>query len=368
MAVPDANESTPDSALDDTGPTDSASDCDDSASVDHTRCQDLSGLVAVHAGDVNRDLWDDIVYVYNSGLWCASLNQGGELQTPHIWLDADEPPEGAFGSLMGDVDGDSRDDVLWAPLDAWGDLSGELHLALSTGDAFAPVGEGSLLPGESTEALPCKVSRALVADVDGDGRGELVVMDDGDGNWCAGRFNEERFSDFVLWTEDHGAQSTTLLHGDVDGDGCEDLGAHYPPYDGAPSYVSGDWQIIGPSGSTGCSPTAPADSENDLWVKWIDDYGQEAVAAFLGDVDGDRRADAIWTDGTGEWTVGQSTGTSFDRTALFGASGLGEGATFFVTGDFNADRHADVAQLNQETGVWSCAAGEAGGLVPEGCL
>lgn len=96
-----------------------------------------------------------------------------------------------------------------------------------------------------------------------------------------------------------------------------------------------------------------------LCMFWI--YGQNAHAQtpkshqYLGDVDGDDKADAITFDkSTGDWWIAKSSGITFDAPSRW-ISGFGVGSTNQFLADVNGDNRADAVAYTASVGNWDVA-------------
>ncbi|MCO5240899.1 MAG: VCBS repeat-containing protein [Chitinophagaceae bacterium] len=162
--------------------------------------------------DVNGDGKDDAVIYSDKGKWSAAFSDGSCFNNPVAMLSQDFTL-GNFKPLMGDVNGDRKQDaVLYDPLTAnW-------LIALSEGTSFnVPVqwSPGGV-PGSDKQFL---------ADVNGDGMDDAVIYFDRepDGCWYVGLSNAAgRFNDFVPWVSGFGNKYDEHFLADVNGDGKAD--------------------------------------------------------------------------------------------------------------------------------------------------
>lgn len=337
-------------------------------------CTRYDDLLAVHAADLNHDLLADLVYIHHGGDWCVSLNGTATFPEPtDLWMQTDLSNSTAWGTLVDDVNGDGRADALWGPKDDSGVYTGTLYLALARGQDFAPVSSESVLPDPMFSGVqPCEdedwvtMDRFEVVDVDMDGVGELITQDVQSECYVAHEFDGAVFTDPQVWFTGQGIESTLLVRGDMDGNGCEEIGAFYV-YNGKNSYTDARWKIVGPANQDGllCSPiSVPKESSKPYWNTWALSFGSGATRIFLEDVNNDAMADAIWTDSAGQWSVALNTGvvsTGFDVTSGAVIT-LPGGADFAVVGDFDGDGGSDAGQLDVGEQSWCFALGSGSGF------
>ncbi len=192
-----------------------------------------------------------------------------------------------------------------------------LFLVLGAGAALV----GCLAEGEDVgvrsdavlaEQAPT-TDRALAADLDGDGRDEMLIFRPSNGRWYARQVaSGDRF-----WPRgeepEFGLYGDVPMVGDVDGDGRDDLAIYRP--------AEGRWRVESADGS----------------VLVDRSWGGGADVPMFGDVDGDGLAELVqWRPGTGRWYAidmwGRRTwqrgseptwGLSTDRPALADLDGDG---------------------------------------------
>lgn len=240
-------------------------------------------------------------------------------------------PAGNAGLIMlGDVNGDGK-----ADLALYNQQLGEAYVALSTGRGFAsPLRFAVGLPKWSGRFF-----QADLADVNGDGKADLVVLsrgrDDvpGDATALVALSTGTGFSYPAnpTWNASWCADYQICLFGDLNGDHRADMTAFTPNFGTL-------W---------GSLSTGTAFGPNATWHNFFCISGEVCA---LGDVDGDGRADAIAFKPNapgvqkGNVLVARSTGSAFVDVSL--------GHGFFcienercLVGDVNGDRRADIVLL-----------------------
>jgi hypothetical protein len=233
---------------------------------------------------------------------------------------------GSTANLVGDVNGDGNDDVIvWSGATAppsWGGVS--VYLSNGTGfDARASWRAGS------PESPMVSGNTNLVGDVNGDGRDDLIAWTGRSGPSSFGAVyvllsNGTGFDAPAVWRGGSiespvGSGGTANLVADVNGDDCADL-IVWTGVDGP-----GRWGGIQVALST-CS----AFEAETSWLAGSPEVpvGSGATANLAGDVDGDGYADLIaWSGVTGEGRWGgvqvfRSTGTAFAAPTVWRAGSL----------------------------------------------
>jgi subtilisin family serine protease len=235
-------------------------------------------------GDVNGDGRDDIVAFGNKAVY-VSRSTGSGFTAPAVWLNGYGPASGGWASydlyprVLGDVNGDGRADIV-----AFGNTY--VYVSLSTGSGFtAPApwlkGMGPAAGWSSQNVFP-----RWVADVNGDGRADVVGF--GDKAVYVALSNGSRFSAPAPWFSGYGpsAGGWTSFElfprwlGDMNGDGKADIVA----FGNTAVYVS-------LSSGAGFGPAQAALSAyGPAAGGWT---GYDLFPRILGDLTGDGRADIV---------------------------------------------------------------------------
>jgi hypothetical protein len=265
---------------------------------------------------------DVVVWRPSTGTWYAQLSSAAfTTGFAAQWGDSsagDHP-------FLGDMDGDGIADlIVWRPTDAtwyW----------LASGTGYASINAASTLWG--SQALG---DVPMVADMDGDGKADLVIWRPTNGTWywltSSSGYSYESARG-IQW----GSQSLgdRPLLGDFDGDGKQDPAVWRAS--------TGTWYWL-PSSTDYSYASARG-------VQW-GSQGQADVP-FTGDIDGDGRSELIvWRPATGTWFwLTSSSGYSYgaQQSKLWGSGAAGDVP---LIGDFDADGKADLAVWRAPSGTW----------------
>jgi phosphatidylserine/phosphatidylglycerophosphate/cardiolipin synthase-like enzyme len=166
------------------------------------------------------------------------------------------------------------------------------------------------------------------ADVDGDGRTDLVVFRKSSGSWLSLLSGQSyQASQTVAW----GQSGDIPMGGDFDGDGKADRTVYRPS--------NGTWYILKSS----------TNFTTSLVVQW----GASADIPLEGDIDGDGRADlVVWRPSNGTWYwLTSSSGYSYGSAGglSWGNGSLGDQP---LLGDFDGDGLQDLAVWRASNGTW----------------
>ncbi|MGV8878176.1 MAG: FG-GAP-like repeat-containing protein [Sphingobacteriaceae bacterium] len=233
--------------------------------------------------------------------------------------------------FLKDVNGDGKDDaVVYFN-------SGKWHTAISDGINFSDPREYfSFAAGNS---LLKKNLKPLMGDVNGDQKQDAVLFDPDSGNWYVAISRGTAFIQPVLWTAINAIGSTKQFLADVNGDGLDDAVLYF---DNGPN--SG-W-YIGLSDGKG---------KFNAFSPWIYGFGNMTDKHYVGDVNGDGKADAIYCDTkVGNWRIAVSNGHKFTDAGIW-KTGFGIGAEKSFVYDVDLDGKDDIAYYKNAE-WWVCYA------------
>ncbi|GAA3544046.1 RICIN domain-containing protein [Kribbella ginsengisoli] len=128
----------------------------------------------VVAGNVNGDKRSDIVVQVNNGdgTWRAEVYQGGDLAHPASWLAAAKGQWAQSTPVLADVDGDGRADLV--DMKNAGGCRTVVEYYRSTGTTFAPTPVPLFDSGAGKYCW--ERNHPVVGDVDGDGKDDIVSL------------------------------------------------------------------------------------------------------------------------------------------------------------------------------------------------
>ncbi len=263
--------------------------------------------------------------------WEVARSDGKNLLAPVSGRDA--ASRGADEVLVADVDGDGRSDLI----QVW-KAGGELWVAPALGGAAS----GSFGPlGLWRRGVATGATRYLLADVTGDGRADAVAFSSG--SWWVAPSTGSAFAAPVLWKSGHGAGSQAQLVADVTGDHRADAVVFFA--------ADGSWWTAPSTGSAFAS-----------YSLWKSDHGLGSSSQLLADVTGDGRADAVaFFSATGGWWVAPSTGSAFASYSLW-KSGHGIGSSAQLLTDLTGDGRADAVAMFRADGSFWVAPATSGGF------
>jgi len=283
---------TPGTAVSPAGPTDSAS------AVrlrflppqEHTAqgWADFQTLV----GDVNGDGRADLIWnlAAESNLTYVALADAAGAFTFLPLQDRPEKRWGGFRTLVGDVNGDGRDDLVWNETAE----TNRLYVGLGGAD-----GTFQFLPAQDRAEKHWGGFRTLAGDVNGDGRTDLVWNETAETNRLYVGLGSADGTLRFLPAQDHpdsGWEGVETLAGDVNGDGRTDL----------------VWIATGEMNRVAVALAGADGTFQYLAAQEYSDAGLAGYTALIGDVNGDGRADLVWN---------QTAETNRTVVALAGADG-----------------------------------------------
>jgi hypothetical protein len=244
-----------------------------------------AGDFEMFLADVSGNGRDDLIArARPSGQWYVALSNGnGFVPSDHLWL-----TNWGWGNslqlMTGDVDGDRRADVV-----AIDTSTGRSYVARSSGDSFTPYGHVWLSGWGAGDF------EMFLADVNGDGRSDLIARARPTGDWYVALSNGNGFvpSDHLWLTHWAWGDGFTLLAGDVTGDGRDDIVAL--------DRGTGSSYVARSSGN-GFTPYGHV---------WLTGWGAGNFRLLPGDVNADGRSDLIAKATNGSWYVALSNGNGF---------------------------------------------------------
>lgn len=334
----------------------------DTAALHDPSCDDLSNLVGLSLFDANGDEFDDLLLVHQNGAWCVAFNYGSSLSTQERILVTPPAEASKFRFSLGDLDGDGDTDLVWGQATEHNRYL-NLSVALWEDGAWKPLSDAPLLNDTDTDGL-CALDELAIADLDGDGQDEIVVVDRDNVRWCARDISGETLGEEVAWFSEQGSDLATALAGRVDGDNCDDLIGFYQPTTdrNLESWMDGRWKIVGPSSehpTADCTPVGERDGAVN-WRHGAEGFGADAVYTAVQDVDGDSLGDALYANAGGEWYVARGSSASQDWAFVADSAftvSLGSDAELFTSGYLDGDGLIDLLQLDVATGSFACALG-----------
>lgn len=267
----------------------------------------------------------------------------GTTQGPN-WLVYQSPatPGGSFttrntgvpwstGAVVLDIDGDGLDDLAYL-------RDGQAYFRRNTGGAFAAE-QAAGLPAIAAPLtpLPRDAARLLSADLDGDGRGDLVLArssaPDGTHLWEAFLSNGNGFGPAAMASFSTAPTDGNVLLLDVNGDGLADV----------LRYADGGWQTYLSRGraASGSPALAPQACSAPLSMP----RPGQTVAL---DYDGDGRTDIVQRDTGDSWKVYLSQGNCIDMSGPIIELPIGRlGYVRAAAADFDGDGRVDVLLVGQ---------------------
>lgn len=306
--------------------------------------QDLFGLagpgIEIVTGDVNGDGFTDLIGNQKSAegnRMVVALAQGNGLFTSLPPQDHSGRLWQGFQTLVGDVNGDGRDDLVWNETSS---SHNRIYVGLSNGD-----GTFILPTYQDHRGAVWQGFKSFIGDVNGDGRADLiwnetrvehnriyVGLSNGDGSFTLPDF------------QDHGVpgwQGFQTLTGDSNGDGRTDLIWNETRAEHNRTYV-------GLARSDGTFDLLPYQERTEP--------GWENYQTFTGDVNGDGYTDLIWNSLAADQnrsSVGFANGDGTFTFRFFQDQMVTNwlGYQTFV-GDVNGDGRADL--------IWSRSTGVTG--------
>lgn len=252
----------------------------------------------------------------NSGIYYTTIfaKQGAYMRLAGFGLNASN-------FFLKDVNNDGKDDAV-----AYYN-NGDWYVAISNGTHF--LGPKKFLSYSVSSSVI-----SLMGDVNGDGKQDAVYFNPSTGAWHAGLSKDTAFATPVQWTLGNGVGSTNQFLEDVNGDGKDDAVFYF--HTGLPGY----WYVGLSNGTTGFGG----------FSAWVTGYGTASDQRFLGDMNGDGKADAVtFTKSTGSWNVALSSGSAFGSNSTW-KTNFGNSKEKGFVYDVDRDGYADVAYY--DSGEW----------------
>lgn len=242
---------------------------------------------------------------------------------------------GAVGFLTADVNGDGVTEVVQL-YDNDGELGMIVYSPTSAG-AFAVSWQNGKM-GQGSGAL-----RFFAADVNGDGRSEIIQLWDNNGRLGVNLYVPNRFGGYVLGFSDGdvgaGSNAVAFLAFDIDGGGKEELVQLWDNNGNLGMFIYA-------MSNTGC---------NMIWRSWNLGAGSNAIAFLTGSFDSSGKTSIVqlWDN------HGQLGMTLFTPAAAGGYRlewnnpdlGQGSAAVTFLTGDVNGEGFTHIFQLWNSDGA-----------------
>lgn len=179
----------------------------------------------------------------------------------------------------------------------------------------------------------------MLGDVTGDDRADAVLMNNSTGDWKIAESKGKSFKSGKTRIANYAVSSTTQMFGDVNGDGRDDAVTFYAD--------KGEWYVA----------LASRGGKFERHSLWLSGHGIGSAKQFLGDVDGDKRADAvIYFANEGIWFASLSEGNKFSTRNISYENnwikGHGIGSSNQMLADVTGDGRADAVVFFGKFGRW----------------
>ncbi|MBV8516194.1 MAG: VCBS repeat-containing protein [Acidobacteria bacterium] len=225
--------------------------------------------------------------------------------------------------LTGDVNNDGRADLVYGRIEATNQVT--WFVRLSNGSGFGDFTTWAEDAGDSGDIF-------RLADVNNDGRADLVYgrpLDENTVRWFVRKSNGSSFGNFTTWAEDAGDVGDLFFVADVDKDKKADL-----VYARAVSPTEVTWFVRRSDGT-----------KFGKLETWNTDAGNDGDLLYVGDANGDGKADLVYGRVNSSfgvtWFFRPSTGSSFGNVTTW-ANDAGDAGDLFRLGDTTGDGKLDL--------------------------
>jgi hypothetical protein len=253
--------------------------------------------------------------------WYTRLSSGSAFGDYSQWS-ANAAAEAAM-VLTGDVNDDGRADLVYGYIESSTQVSWSVRL--SNGSGFGNYSEWIADAGDAGDVF-------RLADVNDDGRADLVVgraLDSTTVLWYVRPSNGSGFGNASTWADDGGNVGDLFFLADVDNDQDADL-----VYSRAVAATQVKWWVQRSDGNK----FGPVET-------WSNDAGDRGDLMYVGDANGDGKADLVYGRVTSSfgvtWYFRPSTGSGFGNVQTWVNDG-GDAGDLFRLGDATGDGQLDL--------------------------
>ncbi len=298
----------------------------------------------------------------SNGVVSVLLGNGdGTLQTPVTY---NSGGQGSQYSAIADVNGDGKPDLLVVNNCASNNncTTGSVSVLLGNGDGTFQTAVSYSSGGESSQY-------AAIADVNGDGKPDMVVV-----NYCADNNNCSNGSASVLLGNGDGTFQPAVSY-NSGGQGARSVAIADVNGDGKPDAVVANVCYTNSDCSRGLASVLLGNGDGTFQpAASYDSGGEYASSIAVADINGDGKADLVianQTDSDGNWQDGSVTaillgdGDGTFQPAVSYASGDYDGSSIVVV-DVNGDGKSDVVMANGCVDNYSCITGGVSVLLGNG--
>jgi hypothetical protein len=253
--------------------------------------------------------------------WYTRLSSGSAFGNFSEW----SPNAAAEAAMVltGDVNDDGRADLVYGYIESSTQVSWSVRL--STGNGFGNYSEWSADAGDAGDIF-------RLADVNNDGRADLVfgrALDSTTVRWYVRQSNGSGFGNASTWADDAGDVGDLFFLADVDNDKDADL-----VFSRAVASTQVKWWVRRSDGTKFGSLQT-----------WSNDAGDRGDLMYVGDANGDGKADLVYGRVTSSfgvtWYFRPSTGSAFGSVDTWVNDG-GDAGDLFRLGDTTGDGQLDL--------------------------